>query len=350
MTRSNSKNRVAKAKRKREEKLEFVQPFLPVKDIRNGIVETTDGRYIKILEIEPINFMLRSSEEQYNILSSFASWLKISPMKLQFKSITRKADSDKHVAMIRKELEKEDNEQCKTLSEDYIRLIKDVGSREALPSYDYTTESRTYFVPDETLQSEVPVTQTAYKAVTVMLPVYTNGRLTSTRNATYYEENGTETLEPTIEIIKYVECTIHPFDNTVIADAFDIDLSAEYPTFNITYGEAIRNMADALKMTLYGSLGSGESIPLTDAELLGIVGSQNCNDTRKLILTTALSLVGKVPYFWGGKSEAGWNDEWNKPNRNDPLLLFFFIGDRKHDVADIRKCFEHIIHASILLL
>ena len=95
-------------------------------------METTDGRYVKILEIEPINFMLRSSEEQYNILSSFASWLKISPMKLQFKSITRKADSDKHVAMIRKELESEDNEQCKAMGEDYIRLIKDVGSREAL--------------------------------------------------------------------------------------------------------------------------------------------------------------------------------------------------------------------------
>ena len=131
MTRSNSKT-PEKRKRSKPEKLEFVQPFLPVKDIRNGIVETTDGRYIKILEIEPINFMLRSSEEQYNILSSFASWLKISPMKLQFKSITRKADSDKHIAMIRKELETEENEQCKTLSEDYIRLIKDVGSREAL--------------------------------------------------------------------------------------------------------------------------------------------------------------------------------------------------------------------------
>ena len=37
-------------------------------------------------------------------------------------------------------------------------------------------------------------------------------------------------------------------------------------------------------------------------------------------------------------------------NRNDPLLFFFFMGDRKHDVADIRKFFEHIIHASILLL
>lgn len=95
-------------------------------------MEATDGRYVKILEIEPINFMLRSSEEQYNILSSFASWLKISPMKLQFKSITRKADSDKHIAMIRKELSIEDNAQCKAMGEDYIRLIKDVGSREAL--------------------------------------------------------------------------------------------------------------------------------------------------------------------------------------------------------------------------
>ncbi|MGM9602157.1 MAG: VirB4 family type IV secretion system protein [Faecousia sp.] len=131
MTRNSSKSPAKKAERK-PEKLEFVQPFLPVKDIRNGIAETTDGRYIKILEIEPINFMLRSSEEQYNILSSFASWLKISPMRLQFKSITRKADSDKHVALIRKELAEEENERCKAMGEDYIRLIKDVGSREAL--------------------------------------------------------------------------------------------------------------------------------------------------------------------------------------------------------------------------
>ena len=119
-------------RQKKHEKLEFVQPFLPVKEIQNGIVETRDGRYIKILEIEPINFMLRSADEQFNILSSFASWLKISPMQLQFKSVTRKADSAKHVALIRKELADEENESCRKLGEDYIRLIKDVGSREAL--------------------------------------------------------------------------------------------------------------------------------------------------------------------------------------------------------------------------
>ena len=131
MTRRVSKKPV-NAKKQKVEKLEFVQDFLPIKNLSNGIIETVDGRYIKILEIEPINFLLRSDEEQMNIISSFASWLKISPMRLQIKSITRKADSDKHIAMVRKELAEEDNEKCKELSEDYIRLIKDIGNREAL--------------------------------------------------------------------------------------------------------------------------------------------------------------------------------------------------------------------------
>lgn len=52
--------RKRKKRRKKPEKLEFVQDFIPIKDLRHGIIETTDGRYIKILEIEPINFMLRS--------------------------------------------------------------------------------------------------------------------------------------------------------------------------------------------------------------------------------------------------------------------------------------------------
>ena len=111
---------------------EYVQDFIPVKNIRHGIIETTDGRYIKILEIEPINFMLRSEEEQLGIISSFANWLKISPMRLQFKSVTRKADSEKHIAMLREELKRENNPRCKELAEGYIGLIRDVGSREAL--------------------------------------------------------------------------------------------------------------------------------------------------------------------------------------------------------------------------
>lgn len=130
MTKDSSAKR--KTGKRKPEKLSFTQDFIPIKNLDHGIIETADGRYIKILEVEPINFMLRSEEEQYEIICSFASWLKISPVHLQFKSITRKADSDKHIAMLRNEMETEESEQCKKLSEGYIRLIKDVGSREAL--------------------------------------------------------------------------------------------------------------------------------------------------------------------------------------------------------------------------
>lgn len=116
-----------------------------------------------------------------------------------------------------------------------------------------------------------------------------------------------------VQTVQYVECTIHPFDSSVINTAFGIDPDAEYNQFGVTYNEVINNMANALKRTLYGAVTPGQSVPLTDEELIAFVNSQQCSGVRKLLLETALSLVGKVPYFWGGKSPAGWNDEWNTP-------------------------------------
>ena len=187
------------------------------------------------------------------------------------------------------------------------------GTIDGTPQYRYTTESRTYYEPSGVQTSEEPVTTTAYNPVTVSLPVYSDGAVTGTSEATYYEAAGSVTLNPETEIIRYVECTIHPFDESVITEAFGIDADATYDQFGITYAEAIDNMAKALKMTLYGAASSGEAVELTDAELIAFVERQNCNATRKYILSTGLSLVGKVPYFWGGKSGPGWNEEWNTP-------------------------------------
>lgn len=126
---------------------------------------------------------------------------------------------------------------------------------------------------------------------------------------TITNEDGTTS----VQTVQYVECTIHPFDNSVINRAFGIDPNAAYNQFGATYSEVITNMANALKRTLYGAISPGESVPLTDEELIAFVNSQSCTGVQKLLLETALSLVGKVPYFWGGKSPAGWNDEWNTP-------------------------------------
>ena len=117
----------------KEQKREHsTEELIPVKDIRNGIVELTDGRYIKILEVEPINFLLRSVREQKGIIYSFASWLKICPVKIQIKVLTKKADISKHLNAIERDMERERDSKCRELQQDYYNLIKTIGSREAI--------------------------------------------------------------------------------------------------------------------------------------------------------------------------------------------------------------------------
>jgi conjugal transfer ATP-binding protein TraC len=108
------------------------EDFIPVSDIRNGIIETTDGRYLRVIEVEPINFLLRNISEQKNIVASFASWMKISPVKVQIKVLTKKADIGKHLNTIEREMEAEDNPKCRDLQLDYYHLIQTIGSREAI--------------------------------------------------------------------------------------------------------------------------------------------------------------------------------------------------------------------------
>ena len=53
---------------------------------------------------------------------------------------------------------------------------------------------------------------------------------------------------------------------------------------------------------------------LTPVEIAQILsGLPETGVRRSEIINSAVSLVGKVPYFWGGKSSAGWNNKWNTP-------------------------------------
>lgn len=109
-----------------------VADYLPIEKIENGIIYTKDHRYVKLIEVEPINFLLRSSREQRNIIYSFVCFLKISPVKLQFKVLTKKADINKHLAAIEDDISKETDECCIALQKDYKNLIKRISSKDAI--------------------------------------------------------------------------------------------------------------------------------------------------------------------------------------------------------------------------
>lgn len=109
---SNLRDDRRKEKKEREPDLDllpvtWVSSYLPIRQIKNGVIYTTDHRYVKLIEILPINFLLRSSSEQRNIIMSFMSYLKIAPVKIQFKVVSKKADISEYIEKIKEEAERE---------------------------------------------------------------------------------------------------------------------------------------------------------------------------------------------------------------------------------------------------
>ena len=147
----------------REEKPACINPvadYLPIEKIANGIIYTKDHRFVKVVEVVPINFMLRSAREQRNISYSFVSYLKISPIKLQIKVLTRRADIDRHLDTVRREMAQEENEQCRLMQEDYLNFVQQVGSHEAVTrrfflifEYEPWNNTRRSEQEDEAIQS-----------------------------------------------------------------------------------------------------------------------------------------------------------------------------------------------------
>ena len=63
---------------------------------------------------------------------------------------------------------------------------------------------------------------------------------------------------------------------------------------------------------------SGNHVEISDAALRDILNNlpEAVSEKRKATVKTAFSLVGKISYFWGGKSSAiGWDSRWGTPRK-----------------------------------
>lgn len=108
-----------------------IQAWLPIKNIIAGVVITKDNRFIKILEILPVNIYLKSASDRQNIIASYASYLKIAPDWMQLEVRTIPADTADYVDRMRKYAEQEENKACREMIEDNISEIGLGVAREA---------------------------------------------------------------------------------------------------------------------------------------------------------------------------------------------------------------------------
>ncbi len=101
-----------------------MQEWIPIKQIYNGgIIELEDNSYIKILEIIPINYNLKSDLEKEAILNSYKIFLKTCNFNLQILIQSNKEDLSHHISKIRKNINKKENKYLKILTENYIQYI-----------------------------------------------------------------------------------------------------------------------------------------------------------------------------------------------------------------------------------
>ena len=88
------------------------------------MVAYSKNSYIKIIKIIPINYNLKSELEKEAILNSYKIFLKTCNFDIQILIQSNKEDLSKHISNIKKQTEKEDNEQLLKLSENYINFIQ----------------------------------------------------------------------------------------------------------------------------------------------------------------------------------------------------------------------------------
>ena len=100
-----------------------IQAWLPIKNIIGGVAVTRDNRFIKILEVLPVNIYLKSPSDRQNIISSFAAYLKIAPDSFQLQARTLPADTGEYVERMKQYAGEEENESCREMIEDNIREI-----------------------------------------------------------------------------------------------------------------------------------------------------------------------------------------------------------------------------------
>ena len=104
------------------------QEWIAIKNIySDGIIELNEGSYLKILEVIPINYNLKSDLEKEAILNSYKLFFKTCNFNIQILIQSNKEDLTHHISKIRKNISKKENKYLKNLAENYINYISQIN-------------------------------------------------------------------------------------------------------------------------------------------------------------------------------------------------------------------------------
>lgn len=100
------------------------QEFVPIDDVRDGIVLLKDGGMRGVLMASSINFSLKSDDERQAILLQFQDFLNSLDFSIQIVVQSRRLDIRPYVALLESRYKEQTNDLMKIQIEQYIAFIK----------------------------------------------------------------------------------------------------------------------------------------------------------------------------------------------------------------------------------
>jgi type IV secretory pathway VirB4 component len=100
------------------------QHFVPLKDIRDGVVLLKNGQMCMVLLASSINFALKSADEQQAILSQFQSFLNSLDFSLQIYIQSRRLDIRPYLEILKGRESAQDNDLMRIQLREYMEFIR----------------------------------------------------------------------------------------------------------------------------------------------------------------------------------------------------------------------------------
>jgi len=100
------------------------QEFVPIQEIRDGIVILKDGSMRAIILASSLNFALKSADEQNAIISQFQNFLNSLDFSIQIFVQSKRLDIRPYIALLEERYKEQITELMKIQTREYIEFIK----------------------------------------------------------------------------------------------------------------------------------------------------------------------------------------------------------------------------------
>ena len=100
------------------------QSFVPVKEVRNGVIILKDDGYRGVLMCSSINFALKGEDEQRAIIGGFQSLLNTLDFSVQIVVHSRKTDIRPYLALLETRMQEQTTELMRLQLREYIQFIR----------------------------------------------------------------------------------------------------------------------------------------------------------------------------------------------------------------------------------